>query len=279
MALPGLFNMNLIVGALLFLFLGLSHDDVVQRIQELTNQIALQPQDPRLHMERGELYLIHEEYQNALSDFSFCVDHDFKNVRVYMGMSKTHLYLDQPGDALIFVEKALTLDPKQLTTLELKATILSQLGRDCDAGSTMELLLTNTTNPSPILFLETSSYMESCDESGTSLNAIRILEDGIIRLGEIKVLQKRLINLYMSSKQYGEAIRVQTSIIEHSKLKIRPYFERAQLYVELQSEDKAKEDLTTALSLMNDLPDHKKSIASLANLKTEMSALLTELEK
>ena len=270
--------MNFSIATFFFLLLGLSHDDVVQRILELTHQIALHPQDTGLYMERGELYLIHEEYQNALGDFTFCVDHDFNNVRVCMGMSKTYLYLNQPGDALTFVEKALTLEPKQLTTLELKATILSQLGRNCEAGNTMELLLTNTNNPSPILFLETSTYMESCDESVTALNAIRVLEDGINRLGEIKVLQKRLVTLYMSSKQYDEAIRVQTSIIENSKLKIRSYFERAQLYIQLQSEDKAKEDLMTALALMNELPDHKKGISSLANLKNEMSALLNELE-
>jgi len=270
--------MNFSFGALLFLFIGLSHGDVDQRILEKTNQLALHPLDPQLHMERGELYLIHEEYQNALSDFSFCVDHDFKNVRVYMGMSKSYLYLDNPNDALILVEKALTLDPYQLTTLELKATILSQLGRDCDAAITMELLLTTTTNPSPILFLETSSYLESCNEPGSALKAIQVLEDGINRLGEINVLQKRLVTLYMRSKQFDEAIRVQTSVIENSKLKIRPYFERAQMYVELQSEDLAKEDLTTALSLMDELPDHKKNISSLATLKIEMTTLLIELE-
>ena len=271
--------MNFSIGALLFLFLGLSHGDVDQRILEKTNQLALHPQDPQLHMERGELYLIHEEYQNALIDFSFCVDHDFKNTRVHMGMSKSYLYLNQPDDALIFVEKALTLDPFQLTTLELKATILSQLGRDCEAAITMDLLLTTTTNPSTVLFLETSSYLESCNEPGSTLKAIQVLEDGIIRLGEISVLQKRLVTLYMRTKQFDEAIRVQTSIIENSKLKIRPYFERAQLYVELQSEELAKEDLTTALSLMNDLPDQKKNISSLASLKIEMTALLNELEK
>ncbi|MGB3078316.1 MAG: hypothetical protein WBB31_04500, partial [Saprospiraceae bacterium] len=162
---------------------------------------------------------------------------------------------------------------------ELKGTILSALGNYCAAATTMEQLISLAERPSPALFLEASKDWSSCIENGSSQKEVKILEDGIKRIGTIGVLQQQLISVYKRQGRYDEAIRVMSSIIEQSDLKIRPYFERAQLYIEIHSSDKAIEDLNMSLSLIDKLPVQKKSLASIENMRSEIVVLLSELKK
>lgn len=271
--------MNCFIGTLLFLSFLLSHGDLDLRIREKSNQIASDPLDSDLYLERGELYLLHEEFLKATLDFTFCVDHNLVNTRVLLGMSKSLLYINHPDSALVFVDRVLSFDENNLSALEWKGTVMSRLEKYCDAAQTLERLISISEHPSPTLFLEAAKDWESCREKGNSQNAIRILEEGIKRIGTIGVIQQQLISAYKHLGKYDEAIQVQSSVIEHSNLKIRPYFERAQLYIEMHATDKAKEDLSEALSLIDQLPVQKKSLASIEKMRSEIIVLLTELRK
>ncbi|MEP6794742.1 MAG: hypothetical protein ABJB16_10480 [Saprospiraceae bacterium] len=271
--------MNCFIGTLLFLCFVLSHGDLDLRIREKSNQIASHPLDQDLYLERGELYLLHEEFLKARLDFTFCLDHKLVNTRVLLGMSKSLLYLNSPDSAFQYVERVLTLDDHHLPALELKGAILSALGKYCDAARTLEQLIIIAERPSPALFLEAANDWESCSENGSSQKEIQLLEEGIRRIGAIGVLQQQLVSAYKRQGKYEEAIQILSSIIGQSDLKIRPYFERAQLYIEMHSTDKAKEDLSKALSLIDQLPVQKKSLASIENMRSEIIVLLTELRK
>ncbi|MGB4848188.1 MAG: hypothetical protein WBP41_09745 [Saprospiraceae bacterium] len=271
--------MNCFIGALLFFCFFLSHGDLDLRILEKSNQIATNPLDQELYLERGELYLLHEEFLNARLDFTFCLDHKLDNTRVLLGMSKSLLNLNSPDSALQYVNRVLAGEENNLPALELKGTILSALGKYCDAASTMERLISLAERPSPALFLEASKDWESCSENGSSQKEIQLLNEGIRRIGPIGVIQQQLVSAYKRQDRYEEAIQIQSSIIEHSDLKIRPYFERAQLLIEMHWPDKAKEDLNIALLLIEQLPVQKKSLASIDNMRSEIIVLLTELKK
>jgi tetratricopeptide (TPR) repeat protein len=270
--------MGFFTQTLLFISCILPHGDLDQRILEKSNEIALHPFDQELYLERGELYLLHEEYLNAKHDFSFCIDHELDNTRVLLGMSKSLLNLNSPDSALIFLERAQPIEEENLLVLELKGTILYRLERYCEASVNMEQLLSLSHNPSPVLFLGAAKFSESCSSPGSNERAIQILKDGIKRLGSISVLQKKLVSFYKQSGRYDEAILVQTSIIESSDFKVRPYFERAQLYSEMNSSELAREDLITAISLMDKLPEYKQSIPSMGKLRTELVSALNELK-
>ncbi len=271
--------MNCFIGALLFSCTLLSHGDLDLRILEKSNQIASNPLDQELYLERGELYILHEEYLKAKLDFTFCLDHKLDNIRVLMGMSKSLLFLNSQDSALQYVDRVLSLEENHMSALELKGSILSALGKYCAAGTTLEQLIALAERPSPFLFLEAAKDWASCGEGGSDQKEIQILEEGIKRIGTIRVIQLQLVSAYKRSNKYDEAIRVASSIIEQSELKIRPYFDRAQLYIEMHSPDKAKEDLNAAISLIDQLPVQKKSLASIDTMRDEIIVLLTELKK
>lgn len=271
--------MNGIVAILLFSCLVLPHGDLEQRILEKTNQIALNPFKAELYLERGELYNLHEEYSRARSDFSFCISHQHFSASVYLGMSTSLLYLNKPDSALIFVDQLLATEGNHLSALELKGTILFRLEKYCDAARVLEKLISNAQNPSPSLFLKTSENWELCNEEENQLRAIDVLKQGLKRTGDISSLQKQLILIFKKSGQYQEAIRIHTYMIDHSNLKIKPYYERALLYAELQTKDLAIEDLNKALVHLEQLPPHKKSIPSIISMGHQIRDLLTQLKK
>src|SRR6185503_9465979 len=184
--------MGFFTEALLLISCILPHGDLVQRILEKSNEIAVHPFDRDLYQERGELYLLHEDYLNAKSDFSFCIDHQLVNTRVLLGMSKSLFYLNSPDSALVFIELAQPTEEEGLVVLELKGSILYKMERYCEAAMNMEQLLALSDNPSPGLFLDAAKFSESCGEQGSNERAIQILKDGIHRLGPVGVLQKRL---------------------------------------------------------------------------------------
>ena len=270
--------MSSVMGSLLFVSFLLFHGDLSQRILEKTAEIALHPSDYELYLERGELFLLHEEYPLAKLDFAYCIDHQMINTRVLLGISKSLLFLNNPDSALIFIDLANPDGEEKLFVLETKSTILSRLERYCEAAACMEQLLRITNNPSPVLFLNASSCFESCSETGSKEKAIQLLNDGISRLGSVGVLQKKLVSLYKQFGRYDEAIMVASAIIESSEFKIRPYFERAQLYNEMNLPSKSKDDLIAALSLMDMLPAYKQNIPSMNKLRIELNAFLNELK-
>jgi len=270
---------NYSIAALLFSCLVFPHGDLEQRIQEKTNQIALNPFNPVLYQERGELYNLHEEYSKAKSDFSFCLDRHLLNESVYLGMSKSLLYLNSPDSALFFVNQLLAIEKNHFSALELKGDILSRLEKYCDAARTLEQLLSLAQYPSPSLFMKASEDWELCNAEENHERAIAVLEEGIKRIGDIGSLQKQLVAVYKNSGQYHEAIRVQTRMIDHADLKIKPYFERALLYVEMHDKVLAIDDLNKALLHLDQLPQHKKSLPSMESMKHQIMDLLTQLKK
>lgn len=267
-----------VIEALFCSFLVFSHGDLDQRIQEKTNQITLNPFNKELYLERGELYVLHEAYNEAKTDFSFCLTHDFINTRVYLGMSQSLLFLNQADSALIFVEIVLGKEENNFSALELKGTILSRLDNFCEAARTLDQLLSRALYPSPSLFLEASADWASCSEKENQQKSIEVLEAGIKRIGGITSMQKQLISLYKNSEQYDDAILLQTTMINQSDIKIKPYYERALLYIEMHAQDKALSDLNTARSLLDELPPQKKGLPSMESMRQEITALLTQIK-
>jgi tetratricopeptide (TPR) repeat protein len=261
----------------LFVFYVFMHGDLDQRILEKTKEIELHPGEAHLYLDRGQLYMQHEDYARAKTDFSFCMDHALINTDVLIGLSESLFCLNQPDSAFIYVEQALDIEPDHFSALELKSLILNRLERYCEAAHTLQHLLSISTDPTPLLFLRASTYMSSCTEKGSDEIAVDIVKDGLNRLGEIHSLEKQLICLYRQMNRNDEAILVQTSIIDQAELKVRPYYERANLYAEMKNTEKAKEDLVIAFYLLEQLPANKKNIPSMITLKGEMNALFNEL--
>ena len=255
------------------------HGDLDQRIREISLQIEASPSNMTLRMERGELYVQHEEYDKAKADFSLCLKNGFDEIRVMFGLSHSYLQTGPVDSSIYFIDMVLAREPSHISAIELKSMALSRLGEYCESARLFQEVISLTDQPTPLLFIQSASAWKSCDEPGNMELAIEVLKTGLARLPNNRVLQHHLTTAYKDSKLYEEALGIQSSIILASANKVRPLLNRAKTYLEIGLINKASIDLQSALSWWESLPPHKKDVPAMEELKNEIERLITEVEK
>jgi tetratricopeptide (TPR) repeat protein len=263
---------------LLWSSLVLPHGDLDQRILLLTDRIHDAPHDMSLRMERGELYLQHEDYLLAKNDFSTCLQHHFENTRVLLGMSQSLFYSDSPDSALIMVDRALKMEPYHLSAMEWKGNVLEKLGRYCDAGLVLHDFLKIASDAGPMIYMQATSCLSACRGEESIHEAIEILQDGLKKMPGNKVLQRKLISIHLQNGDYASALCIQSDIIAASTFKTRAYYERATTYASMNESALAISDLTSALATWDALPPKKKDLDAIRDLKAEINLLLQQLQ-
>ena len=254
------------------------HGDDSEQIVALTKAIGQFPDSTELYMERGELYLLHEDPKAALADFSKCVQSSLLNSRVYLGLSQSYLHLSQPDSALLYIDHALELDQANLGSLETKGLILTQLSRFCESAEVYTLLSSAAEQTSPSIYLDASKAWMKCPETNAAGKASQILIQGMSRIGRLHVLEKELVRVYLFEKRYEDALAIQTEIIQHWESKSKPYYDRAEIYLLLGDQTSAKDDLNKALLSIDQLPAHKSSTPAMVTLRNKIVSLLKQLE-
>ena len=86
-------------------------------IDGLTNEIAQQPNDPRLYAQRGALFYEEEGYDEAIKDLKKALSYDSTNVTYLHLLSDAYLDYYQSYNAVTTLEKAAKLYPERIPTL------------------------------------------------------------------------------------------------------------------------------------------------------------------
>lgn len=243
------------------------HGDLDLRIAEISQQIKTHPDSLPLYMIRGELYIQHEEYPKAKADFQTCLKNNYRNSRVLMGLGITYLFENLPDSSLYYVNEALLLEPDNTSALELKAKAYLQASRYCEAADAFQKILDKADHPAPLLFIETSAAYMQCDDAENLHSSISVLQTGLEKLPDNRVLQNQLIMQYRHAFMFDKALTLHASIIQKAEFKIRPYMERAVTYMEMGQYGNAKKDLQTALVEWETLPPRKKDLEAMKGLK------------
>jgi tetratricopeptide (TPR) repeat protein len=257
-------------------FFLLPHGDLHQRILELTEAIHQHPERTKLYLERGELNILHEDFPAARLDFYVCIQHGLMNGRVSLGLSKTLYHVGLSDSSLYYVDLALTYDAHHPSALEWRAFVLQDLDRFCESAQVYESLISLTPQPTPSLFIDASRAWKDCDEMDAEDQSIHALHQGLLHLGQIHVIEKELVSAYLRYGKYEEALNVQTNIIEHWASKIKPYYERAEIYLLMQKKELAHEDLRKALLEIETLPAHKSSTQAMRDMRNKIISKLNQ---
>ncbi|MEO5905124.1 MAG: hypothetical protein ABIQ11_00245 [Saprospiraceae bacterium] len=252
------------------------HGDLDQRIADITRQLQLNPGDLSLYRQRGDLYLQHEEYDKAIADFHYCDLKGLNDPHIYSGLSVSYLKAHQADSALFFIEKVLSIEPSNPAYLDIKVSVLEDLGENCSAALLLEKIIALSPHPSPALFLRASACWKYCDETNHVDRSIAILKKGLDQLSHNFVIHSQLIRVYENYKRYEEALYWQTELIARSPSRPRPYLDRAKIYLALNDKVKAKADLETVLSSIEKLAVHKQDTRAMKDLRIEIEQLLSQ---
>jgi tetratricopeptide (TPR) repeat protein len=269
------------MGILLTLFSSLAfflpHGDLHLRIEEISRTIEQHPDSLELYRSRGELYLQHEEPALAHEDFTFCLQRGLEDSRVLEGMSKSMVPVDQLDSSMYYINLALDKDPANASSMEWKARLLYLLNQFCESGQLYETIIADATSPSPSLFIDASNSWMHCRQPVGYQHAIDILKTGIERIGPLHVLQKELVQHYLQHQDFKSALSFQTELIDHAVNKTIPLYERAMIYQAAGQNQEALVDIQAALLRFEQLPESKRDLLAMIQLKQKMEALLNQL--
>jgi tetratricopeptide (TPR) repeat protein len=180
-----------------------AHDDLRSQIAALTREIAAEPGKAVLYLRRGELHRYCREVTAALADYSRARRLDPALAAVDLGAGRTLLEAKRPAEAKRFLDRFVRARPDDPEgRLELARALVS-LRSVNTADDQYARAIALASRPSPDLYFERARLLRA---AGRVPAAIRVLDDGIARLGPLASLEELAVDLELSRKNYDGAL-------------------------------------------------------------------------
>lgn len=178
------------------------HGDVHIQIDELTPKIKQAP-TAELHLKRGELYRLDENFTAALADFEQAAKLDPKLDTVSFCKGRVLFEAGELKLALEVLNSFLAKKPSHIEGHMVRARAHFGLKEHAAAVEDYDSIVSLIDEPTPDCFLERA---ESLSALGRKEAAIKSLNEGIERLGNLLALQKAAIDLEVDLKRYDDAL-------------------------------------------------------------------------
>jgi tetratricopeptide (TPR) repeat protein len=188
-----------------------AHGPLHRQIEEITRQIRVEPDNPGLYLQRGELYRLGGSWSAALADYDRAGRLDPELHEVHLSRALLFHERSHPDAALEAVDRFMEHEPAHGEAVFLRARVLAQLGRRGEAVRDMDHAIKIMRPRKPAQFLERARLVatwENVDLDGTYAieRAIRGLDDGMKQLGVVVSLQLYAIELEEARGAYDQAL-------------------------------------------------------------------------
>jgi len=184
----------------------LAHQEIEVLIADLDRRIVEEPSDPSLYLRRGELRRLHCEWTLALADYQRARDLDPGLAVVDLCLGKILLSVRLWTPALLVLDRYLAVRPLEPEGLAERARARWRLG-DAD-GAAQDLVRALAVYPEqrlppPELYLEAARALAA---GGRDDEALRVLDEGLGRLGRPVTLALSAVQLELDLKRYPQAL-------------------------------------------------------------------------
>jgi len=266
--------------ALILVFLSfpsdvLSRPVTSDQIYELTVKIEKDPNNAELYLRRGELLRGLKKWDAALVDLEHAgsLDNELKVV----DLAKGRLFLEAGWSrvAEFYLSRYLTFKPDHPDGLLLLARCVAKQGRGNEAGEIYTKFIGITKNPKPDYYLEKADALAS---AGMKPEALKGLDEGLVRFGPVTSLQKMAIDIELGDKDYDSALSRINSLIKSSPQKERWLLLRGETLEKGGRIKEAKESYDEALKNLDSRPPNKRRTKYFAELEKEIREAITRIE-
>jgi len=193
----------LLAGGLLWSAAAKAHDEPSNQIAVLTWQIAAEPGNAILYLRRAELYRLDSEFPAALADYSTARRLDPGLVIADLGEGRALLDANRPGEARRLLERFVRAKPNDAEgRLELARALVRLHGTNA-ADAEYARAIAVAPEPRPDVYFERARFLRA---AGRLPAAIRVLDDGIARLGPLASLEELAIELELEGKNPDGAL-------------------------------------------------------------------------
>ena len=217
--------------------------EFVERINELTEKIAVESENIKLYQERGECYFHIGNYTKAIADYTQAIEFDSKNVSAHLYLGRSYFKIKTYDEAVSNFNKVLEFDPENK-----KADIYLNLchkNLNKSYKSKEELLKPIEKNLSKIPYVKAFLYLKDKEyDEGINLFNQTVESDP----EKIENYWLRGI-FYFKKQEYNEAIKDFDKAIKLDPEKTESYLVRGYFYHQIERNDEAVKNFDKAVEL------------------------------
>lgn len=254
---------------------GCSHGAFHERIAELSQQIAAQPQNARLYLQRADSYRQHEDWQAALADCGKARELN-PAIEADLPHGRTLLEAGRPADALPLLDGFLGRHPQNAQALTCRARTFEKLGRHSAAIADYREALKHTPIPEPDLVLETANVLAA---QGSEAEAVQGLNAGIEKLGPLPSLVLRSMQLEIATKNFDAALgRVES--MRRTAPRAEPWMaRRASILTQARRIPESRAAWQALVEHLAALPNLERGSHAMSKLMEEATQALAALDR
>ena len=183
--------------------LAAAHGDLHERMAAITARLKVDPTNAALHLQRGELERQHGEMGAALDDFTTAAKLDPGLDGVDLALGRAHYAVHDWPAASTALSRHLARHPDHAAALLLRARCLVAVGDHRRALMDFDRGIALCADPQPDDYLDRSAAFLAL---GQTDDALRGLDEGVMRLGPAVSLQMRAIDLEAAAGRTDAAL-------------------------------------------------------------------------
>lgn len=264
----------LLPGLLLTAQLAWAHGAVHDQIKALDARIAHEPANAGLYLDRGRLYMEDRHLAEAIEDFrrALKLDPGLRAIHYFQGdaLLKSGDAAGAEREARIFLS---ALSPEDhgglLRGHRLLGQSLMEQGRPLDAAGAFRSALAQAQEPDPAHYLECAAAYRAAGQGET---ALRVLDDGIGRMGVLPSLQEKAIEIEMESGRADGALGRLDRLIAGGKGAESWLYRKGEILLAAGRRPEARQAFESAAAALQALPAGRRQTRSMLQLRKEIEA-------
>ena len=232
---------------------GFAHGELHEQIEGVTLKIRQKPENAELYLQRGELYRLHEDWALAAADFDRAEKMDPKLSVVWLGRARLFLARNEFKDAEKSVERFLESHPKHSGALEVRAHALFGQKRFTDAAESWRLVMQTAPSPDVEHYFRCAQALSAAGSKHTD-DALKTLDEGLGKLGNVPTLGLYAVQLEVARKHYDAALERLDRLMPKSGRKETWREMRGDILASAGRNQEAQEEYAKALEELRALP-------------------------
>jgi tetratricopeptide (TPR) repeat protein len=266
---------RLIATILLTSALLLAHAGIDERIKDMNQRVAADPDNAELYVKRGELHRLHRDWPAALADYQRAENLASESHIIWFVRGRMYYEAGRLPEAKIELDRLLSAAPDHQEGLVTRARLLTRLDQPLQAAHDYDVVIAGLVHPTPEFYLERAKALVASgpQQAGRALDG---LDEGIRRLGPLFTLVDFAIELEVQSARYDAALRRLDQQLGSALAPERLFYRRGTILSLSGRAEEARKSYVQALGSLRTAPIRRRSTRAAKDFEAELLGLVGE---
>ena len=256
-----------------------SHGQIHDLIEKVDRKLEKDSANASLYVDRGQLYLEEQHYEEAVHDFAKAIEVDKKLAEAHYYMGVALLGEKKYKEAAIFAEQAISLATPEDTELRSQAYFLLGDIRVAQKQPDQAIVAYDdairiTPMPTPDQYIYYVDALLSLGKTKYGA-AVTLLQQATDKLGPVITLEYKLLDVYALQGDTSRALAQLDTMIARGHSKEVLFYRKGEIYLGMKEKAKASAAFNQALLSINELPLHRQSTK---HIKESKQKILQQLD-